>query len=102
MNIAPLKMAIAAAKKGVTRDGLVTIEYADVRDAAAAMGMALNATPREVFAEVRTMGGERVANGRSARYGIARQVLERSTNGEPGINHLGGDGLEARLIASLT
>lgn len=102
MNIAPLKMAIAAAKKGVTRDGLVTIEYADVRDAAAAMGMALNATPREVFAEVKAMGGKRVANYHGARYGISKKVLERSTNGEPGINHLGGDGLKARLIASLT
>jgi hypothetical protein len=29
-------------------------------------------------------------------------VTERSTTCEPGVNHLGGEGLQARLIASLT
>lgn len=102
MRDAPIRMAIAAARKGVTRDGLVTIEYGDVRAAAEAMGMALNATAYEVFGEVRAMGGKRVANYRGARYGIPKHVLERSTNGEPGVNHLGGEGLVARLLASLT
>ncbi|RZF31327.1 hypothetical protein EVC45_02420 [Paraburkholderia sp. UYCP14C] len=102
MREAPIRLAIAAARKGVTRDGLVTIEYPDVLAAANAMGMALKATATEVFKEVREMGGKRVANYHGARYGIPQHVLERSTNGEPGVNHLGGEGLEARLTASLT
>lgn len=96
-----IHVIIAAAKKGRTRDGLVTIQYEDVRSAASAIGLPLYATPNELAKTAAELGGVRVANGHhGARYGFRPGVLERSTNGSPGVNHLGP--IEARLIASET
>ena len=71
-----LAAAIAKAKKGSTRGGLVTVESHDVRRATEELGGFIRETWREYVDAMQKLGGERVKNGhRGARYGFAAATM---------------------------
>jgi hypothetical protein len=101
MSTQQIKLAIAAARKGMTADGRITVEYPDVRDAASAMGQRLDLSPMQLGAVLSLAGAVESATGpRGKRHAFDSDVLAQYLNGVPGINHLGGEGIAVRVTAS--